>query len=64
MKCQMKPDFSFDAIAMKLSSFCVCILWRSKERKDEKNLRRAGRWPEAVCIPRVTALSTKGVFRQ
>lgn len=40
---QMKLDFSFDAISMKLSSFCVCILWRNKGKKDEKkNLRPGG----------------------
>lgn len=39
----MKLDFSFDAISMKLSSFCVCILWRNKGKKDEKkNLRPGG----------------------
>ncbi|KAL6058750.1 hypothetical protein STEG23_008604, partial [Scotinomys teguina] len=58
----MKRDFSFDAISMKLSSFSVCILWRSKERKDEKKtLGRAAHWSEAVCTPGVTALSAKGV---
>lgn len=33
MKCQMKPDFSFHAISMKLSSFSVFILWSNRERK-------------------------------
>lgn len=33
MKCQMKPDFSFDAIAMKLSSFVSAFCGEAKKER-------------------------------